>query len=265
MVDQNSAPHSEPGQPDCPSFRIDWGLQGLLRLIDSYDFQTVLDVGSGGGDHARLLRHIGKEVVTVDLHRSADMCSDFMDATIDRTFDVVWCSHVIEHQRNVGAFLDKLRRCLASDGILAISLPTHPADRMVAGHVSSWNAWLLCYNLVLAGFDCSEARYVTTVDLSLIVRNRPALAQDAGTAGSAAGSDVGAVAGSGADLDPAHGDDPFSAIAPFFPFPVSQGAVAPAEELNWGGFNYLLPGNLPSFRLHSRFLAPEGLLINGGA
>jgi 2-polyprenyl-3-methyl-5-hydroxy-6-metoxy-1,4-benzoquinol methylase len=254
MVDQNSALHSEPGQPDCPSFRIDWGLQGLLRLIDSYDFQTVLDVGSGGGDHARLLRHLGKEVVTVDLHRTADICSDFMDASIDRTFDVVWCSHVIEHQRNVGAFLDKLRRCLAPDGILAISLPIHPANRMVAGHVSNWNAWLLCYNLVLAGLDCAEARYVTTVDLSLIVRNRPALARD-----------VGAVAGSGADLDPAHGDDPFSAIAPFFPFPVSQGAVAPLDEMNWGGFNYLMPSGLPSFRLHSRFLPPEGLLINGGA
>ena len=30
-------------------------------------------------------------------------------------------------------------------------------DRIVAGHVSLWNAGLLLYRLVLAGFDCSEA------------------------------------------------------------------------------------------------------------
>ncbi|MDQ2104160.1 class I SAM-dependent methyltransferase [Azospirillum isscasi] len=242
MTDQPSGTAASP--PNAPSFRIDWGLQGLLRLIDSYDFRTVLDVGSGGGDHARLLRHIGKEVVTVDLHRSADIRADFMDAAIDRTFDVVWCSHVLEHQRDPGAFLEKLRRCLAPDGVLAISVPTHPADRMVAGHVSSWNAWLLCYHLVLAGFDCAEARYVNTVDLSLIVRHRPALAGDIGTD-----------AGSGAD--------PFTAIAPFFPFPVSQGATAPLGEMNWGGFDYLVPGGFPPFRLHSRFLPPEGLFIGG--
>lgn len=251
MTDQPSGTAASP--PDESSFWIDWGLQGLLRLIDSYEFRTVLDVGSGGGDHARLLRHIGKEVVTVDLHRDADIRADFMDAVIDRTFDVVWCSHVLEHQRNPGAFLEKLRGCLAPDGVLAISVPTHPPDRMVAGHVSSWNAWLLCYNLVLAGFDCAEARYVSTVDLSLIVRNRPAQAGDIGTG-----------AGSGADLDPADGADPFAAIAPFFPFPVSQGATAPLEEMNWGGFDYLLPAGFPPFRLHSRFLPPEGLFIGGG-
>ncbi|MBB3262941.1 SAM-dependent methyltransferase [Azospirillum sp. OGB3] len=244
--------------PDGPSFRIDWGLQGLLRLIDSYEFRTVLDVGSGGGDHARLLRHIGKEVVTVDLHRDADIRADFMDAVIDRTFDVVWCSHVLEHQRNPGTFLEKLRRCLAPDGVLAISVPTHPADRMVAGHVTSWNAWLLCYNLVLAGFDCAQARYVNTVDLSLIVRNRPALA------GGMQVGDIGTGAGSGADLDPADGADPFTAVAPFFPFPIGQGATAPLGEMNRGGFDYLLPAGFPSFRLHSRFLPPEGLFIGGG-
>ena len=52
-------------------FNIDWGLNTLLRLLDSYQFQAVLDVGSGEGEHSRLLRHWGKEVFSVDLHEKA--------------------------------------------------------------------------------------------------------------------------------------------------------------------------------------------------
>lgn len=237
-----------------PAFRIDWGLQGLLRLIVSYQFDSVLDIGSGGGDHARLLRHLGKEVVTVDSHRDADIVGDFLTVEIGRTFDAVWCSHVLEHQRNVGLFLDRIRDCLNPGGVLAISVPTHPANRMVGGHLSSWNAWLLCYNLVMAGFDCNDARFVTTVDLSLIVRHRIAKA-----------GDIGRTAGSGADLDPACGADPLSLIAPFFPFQVRHGDAAPVEECNWGGFDYHLSADVPPFRLLSRFLPPEGLLVNDPA
>ena len=243
-------PHSEPSASDLPAFRIDWGLQGLLRLIDSCDFRTVLDIGSGGGDHARLLRHLGKSVVTIDLHRDADIRADFMEADLGETFDAVWCSHVLEHQRNVGAFLEKLRLCIAPGGVLAISVPTHPPDRMVAGHVTAWNPWLLCYNLVLAGFDCSQARYTTTVDLSLLVRSRPA-----------GGGDILKAAGSGADLDPAGAGDPLSPLAPFFPFPIRQGGDPPPAECGWGSLDYRMPAGVAPFRLHSRFLPEEGLLI----
>lgn len=238
--------------PALPVFRIDWGLQGLLRLIASFDFKTVLDIGSGAGEHARLLRHLGKTVTTIDLNRDADIMGDYATTPIDDTFDVVWCSHVLEHQRNVGSFLEKLAGNLADDGILAISVPTHPAERMVAGHVTAWNAGLLVHNLVLAGFDCRDAILSTTVDLSLIVRKRPARA-----------ADVGGAAGSGADLDPGSGGDPFGPIAPFFPFPVTHGGNAVVEDWNWGGYSYRLPADCPPFRLTSRFLPEEGLLIGG--
>lgn len=233
-----------------PTFRIDWGLQGLLRLIASFEFDTVLDVGSGAGQHSRLFRHLGKRATTIDLHRDADIVGDYATTPVEGTFDVVWCSHVLEHQRDVGSFLEKLATNLDDGGILAISVPTHPAERMVAGHLTVWNAGLLIHNLALAGFDCREAIFTTTVDLSLIVRKHPAR-----------GADVGSPAGSGADLDPGAGGDPLAPLAPLFPFPVVHGGNAAVAEWNWGGYEYRLPADRPSFRLTSRFLPEDGILV----
>src|SRR5437868_13865794 len=83
-------------------FQIDWSLNTILRLIEEYDFETVLDIGSGAGEHTRFFRHYGKQVFSVDLDEGADYVGDFNELMLDRQFDVVWCSHVLEHQRNVG-------------------------------------------------------------------------------------------------------------------------------------------------------------------
>lgn len=228
-------------------FSIDWGLQGLLGLLSQYQFRNVLDVGSGAGEHARLLRHFGKEVFSVDLNHDADYVGDFLDIAFDRRFDAVWCSHVLEHQRNVGRFLDKLSDCLEDDGILAISVPCHPRSRLVPGHVTTWNAGLLCYNLILAGFDCREARFIQTVDLSLLVQKRRAV-----------GPCIGSTAASSLDLSPGSS---FSALAQFFPFPVSSSCDAELLECNWMPRPYsltLLDGMKP-LKIVGKFLPPEGI------
>ena len=125
---------------ELPAFRfeLEWGLHTKLRLLDSFEFDTVLDIGAGSGEHARFLRLFGKKLFTVDLHRAADYIGDLTEMDFGRTRDVVWCSHVLEHQRNAGKFLDKIYACLPEGGIVAITVPTHPRARMVSGHISSW-------------------------------------------------------------------------------------------------------------------------------
>jgi SAM-dependent methyltransferase len=223
-------------------FNIDWSLNTLLRLLDSYQFQTVLDLGSGEGEHTRLLRHWGKEVFSVDLHEKADYEGDFLDVKFDRQFDVVWCSHVLEHQRNVGVFLEKVYRCIVDGGHLAITMPTHPRQRLVSGHLTSWNAGLLCYNLILAGFDCSSARLLQSYELGMIVPKSPAQ-----------GSDIGATAAY-ADLEE---------VSRFFPFPVSQGGEAEVQECNWGPLSYTLgtPTRPGTVQIKGRFLPEPGLVL----
>lgn len=143
---------------------------GLLvqHLIDARDFRTVLDIGSGAGEQAAALRAAGKQVTELDYGRSVYaaarpgtasgecLVGDFMTMAFDRQFDCVLASHVLEHQKNVHDFLVKVRSVLKEGGVLGLTVPPAKPE-IVGGHLSLWNAGLLLYNLVLAGFDCRRA------------------------------------------------------------------------------------------------------------
>lgn len=125
-------------------------------------------------------------------------------------FDAIWCCHVLEHQRNVGAFLEKCFADLKDGGWLAVTVPPRK-DEIVGGHLTLWNAGLLLYNLILAGFDCSGASVKTYgYNVSVIVRKRranlPALKMDCG------------------DIE---------SLAEFFPMPVEQGFSGLIGGINW--------------------------------
>jgi 2-polyprenyl-3-methyl-5-hydroxy-6-metoxy-1,4-benzoquinol methylase len=92
--------------------------------------------------------------------------------TLGRRFDLIWCSHVLEHQRNVGAFLDKVFDDLADGGIFAVTVP-FALSPMIVGHPNIFTPMHVIYHLVLAGFDCTSAR-VKTYDqqISVIVRKQ---------------------------------------------------------------------------------------------
>ena len=79
----------------------------------------------------------------------------------------------------------------------------------------------------MAGFDCSEAAILSTFELSLIVRKRPAQFAEL-------------------RKNSAHGADAsveFAAIERFFPFPAKQGTEVPMQTaINWGDpTEYVLP------------------------
>ena len=157
---------------DNVEFHIDWGMHLLMKLVETQDFHTVLDIGAGDGEHKRFLEYMGKDVRSVDFDKEADYQGDFMEIDIPDKFDCIWCSHVIEHQRNVGDFLDKLLSLVKDDGVIAIACPGHSQNRIVAGHLTAWSIWLLCYNLILAGQDCSEAMLLSSYELSLLVKRK---------------------------------------------------------------------------------------------
>jgi len=124
------------------------------------------------------MEEAGIEVIPVDLRQG----DDYMDTQGE--YDGIWCCHVLEHQRNAGLFLDKIRDELVDNGLLAVTVP--PAKHnLVGGHVTIWNAALLLYNLVLSGFDCSEARVGHYgYNISVLVRKKavelPPLKMDRG-------------------------------------------------------------------------------------
>lgn len=188
------------------------GDQALDRLIADYsDVRTVLDIGSGAGAQARKLRGAGKLVTTVSLKEPADIIGDYLDQSFDVPFDAIWASHVLEHQPNVNRFLRKCFNDLRDDGVMAVTVPPLK-ELIVGGHLTLWNAGLLLYNLIIAGFDCRSARCsgVYGYNISIIVRKKTA--------------DL-------PDLDFDCGD--IDRLSKFFPVEVHQGFDGRLAQINW--------------------------------
>ena len=142
----------------------------LEKALTLDGVSSVLDVGSGQGLHASVFREVGKSVTTCDF-KDADVIGNYLHLNMGK-FDLLWASHVLEHQVDPGRFLRKCYDDLNDNGWLCVTVP--PAkDEIVGGHVTIWNEGLLLYNLILAGFDCSEAmvgRY--GYNISVIVRKK---------------------------------------------------------------------------------------------
>lgn len=140
----------------------------------------VLDVGAGPGYHSKQFELAGLQVDTCDMKWKATFKCDFDDVPMRAGhYGGVWASHVLEHQRNPGLFLDRCHTFLREGGTLAVTVP--PASWYVsggvevvnAGHVSYWNAGILLYHLVLARFDCSAARVHTYgKNVSVVVKKK---------------------------------------------------------------------------------------------
>lgn len=161
----------------------------LYKLLSEYEFATVLDIGSGAGDHAAIMAAAGKQVTAIDYGNSFYFknsqsnikvtIGDFMNLDFPDKFDCVWCSHVLEHQLNVQQFLVRVRDVLAENGVLAITVPPLK-HRIAGGHVSLWNGGLVLYRLVLAGFDCKDAKILRYGNnISVLLRKRDVNVLDA--------------------------------------------------------------------------------------
>lgn len=161
-------------------YRGVYALEYALSLKPS----RVLDVGSGGGYHARAFQESGCEVLCIDHGDSshartspvADVAvlhMDFFAFTPTQAFDLVWVSHVLEHQRNVGNFIEKVIACCRPEGYVCITVPD-PHRLLSSGHLAIWSPGLLAYNIVLCGIDLSSARFIRGTDeFSIIFQPRP--------------------------------------------------------------------------------------------
>lgn len=142
--------------------------EALEFLLKNFKFDSVLDIGCGQGLHSEIFLENGKSVTALDYGESIYLKKRKTDSKISlivgdinefesaKQWDCVWCAHILEHQLNPHNFLKKVHSLIKENGILAITVP--PLDELiVGGHVSVWNAGLLLYHLVLAGFDCSNA------------------------------------------------------------------------------------------------------------
>lgn len=140
----------------------------LQVVVDVLKPKTALDIGSGEGAHARLLNEAGTKVTAVDYGRSIyyerrehyDVhIGDFMDVQLPEKYELVWMSHVLEHQPNVNTFLSKAKSLVKEGGWIVISVPPLSTG-VVGGHLTLWTPGLLLYNMVMSGIDCRNAKVI---------------------------------------------------------------------------------------------------------
>jgi SAM-dependent methyltransferase len=170
------------GQIEAPFDKVPFAGETLQYFVKNFEFDTVLDIGSGEGKHSDVLKESGKNVTSIDFGKSVYFVkrddlhdcifADYYTYEFEEKFDAIWASHVLEHQPNPNLFLSKIHRDLKENGVLAITVPPLK-NEIVGGHVTLWNAGLLLYQLVMAGFNCRDAAIKSYgYNVSLIVKKQ---------------------------------------------------------------------------------------------
>jgi ubiquinone/menaquinone biosynthesis C-methylase UbiE len=116
-----------------------WRRRRALLLGAARPGERVLDVGCGAGRFVAALRDAGAEPVGVELAEAAlerarrnvpgaDLRLVAADGSLPlghAEVDLVWCSEVLEHVPDTGAFLTEVRRVLRPGGRLLATVPDH--------------------------------------------------------------------------------------------------------------------------------------------
>jgi 2-dehydro-3-deoxyphosphooctonate aldolase (KDO 8-P synthase) len=198
----------------------------LMKLLRE-KFSTILDVGAGSFDHSKIMINDGRTVDVCDYGNSVYydkkddiirdinevFIGDFNEINFNKQYDAIWCSHILEHQPNPNTFLKKVHSLLKEDGFLAIIVPPRKPF-IVGGHVSIWNAGLVLYHLVLAGFNCRDYCMIKQYDhnIGIIIKKR-------------------SIESYPKDLSMDKGD--IELLSEYFPFDVKHNFNGDIMEFNW--------------------------------
>lgn len=153
------------------------------KIVNEINFKTLLDVGCGKGIHAKMFADMGKQVtaITLENDRGYDgvfikdygelIIGSFLDISIDRVYDVIWVSHVLEHVEDIDGFLRKVKDVIKPGGTLAITVPSREKN-ITLTHIHNFNGGRLLRYLLFAGFDVRNAEILEYgFNLSIVLKD----------------------------------------------------------------------------------------------
>ncbi|MDR7521675.1 MAG: class I SAM-dependent methyltransferase [Armatimonadota bacterium] len=87
----------------------------------------ALDIGCRDGYYSEILKQRGYTVCSIDINPQYPQ-AEVVDANqplpyADRTFDLIWCSEVLEHLRDPALAVAEFRRVLKPGGLLVLTTP----------------------------------------------------------------------------------------------------------------------------------------------
>lgn len=180
---------------------------------------SILDIGSGqdGNGFGAMCRAAGHTYQPFDLvHGESweNTATRTLYARRGRVYDGVYLCHSLEHMDDTHSALTAIHHVLKEGGVLGITVPPMKGA-IVGGHKSLWNAGMLWYRLILAGFDLSGAATKTYgYNVSVVVRRKPIEYMP--------------------NLKHDSGDITTLSDAGFFPMRVGDGFDGQIKEYQWG-------------------------------
>lgn len=162
--------------------------RNLIEILEKYvnDENKILDIGCGSGVISLFLASRGKQVLGIDISRSSiNACRegaknlglkekavfkvvDFPREKLNRKFDIVICSEVLEHIEEDEKAVEEIYNLLTPGGLLIISVPSKNAPLyslgyakkfdIKVGHLRRYNCQELNDLCRRAGFNIIETR-----------------------------------------------------------------------------------------------------------
>jgi 2-polyprenyl-3-methyl-5-hydroxy-6-metoxy-1,4-benzoquinol methylase len=137
-MELNTQPVNHPRVSQRDRIYTNRGNEELIDLIDG-QYKRVLDIGCGAGDNAAIIRSRDPECEVVGITQSepearlarmcmsdclvADIESEIPEALLNRLFDVLIFSHVLEHLRYPSEVLARFAGLLRKGGLVLIAVP----------------------------------------------------------------------------------------------------------------------------------------------
>lgn len=114
----------------------------------------LLDVGCGEKPYKSILAWKVTKYVGIDKHGSTvDIKKDFLTAAVlDKSYDTILCTQVLEHTPEPQKFLNKIYRILRKDGVLILTVPFTGSLHEEPHDYFRFTKYGLAYLLEKAGF-----------------------------------------------------------------------------------------------------------------
>ena len=152
-------------------FSKECGIFPLLEFLitENKKKKKVLLLGEFHNDHISLINSFDYEIEEI---KKKEIDPLFHLRNFKNKYDVIFCNHIIQYQRNTGLFLDKLFDILKKEGKLIISGPKESSEMLLEGQIFSCILPVFIQNLIYAGFDCRNGKILSigSFENSLIIK-----------------------------------------------------------------------------------------------